>query len=94
MADEAPQEEPTPEQTQQQRYVEAVVDKLKTRLGDRDVEIAQLQTRLELVMAERNYFLQGLRDNGLIQESPQPQVEEAEAEAIPASEVEVLPPPS
>lgn len=89
----APQAAPqvSPEQQQQQnRYIDLVVTKLKDRLGDRDIEIAQLQARMEMIAAERDYFLNALRENGLIQDAPQIPV----PEPVPSDEVEVLEPPT
>lgn len=83
----------SPEQQQQNRYVDLVVSKLKDRLGDRDIEIAQLQARMEMIASERDYFLQALRENGLIQEAPLPPTQD-DVEVIDQDEVEVLAPPS
>jgi hypothetical protein len=80
----------SPEQQQQNRYIDLVVTKLKDRLGDRDVEIAQVQARMEMIAAERDYFLNALRENGLIQEAPQIPA----PETVSSDEVEVLEPPS
>lgn len=80
------------EQQQATTFADRVVRRLQDQIGELSVRNASLQSQLEMVVAERDYFLQGLRENGLIQEGPQdtPPPPPPAPEVVPEEDVEVV----
>lgn len=57
-----PHPSPATAQERQQIYIDLVVEKLKNRLGDRDVEVASLQAQLDMAHAESDALRRAIRE--------------------------------